>query len=83
MSAPIAKQLAMLQSPSHTFGTLPVQQRRGISLFQRALDVINWVAEYPRRMAVIDELQRLSDRELADIGLNRSEVRRVFARKSA
>ncbi|MBW4022108.1 MAG: DUF1127 domain-containing protein [Proteobacteria bacterium] len=31
-----------------------------------------------RRSAVINELDRLSDRELADIGLSRGEIRSVF-----
>ena len=31
-----------------------------------------------RRRAVLDELSALSDRELADIGLNRNELSRVF-----
>lgn len=32
----------------------------------------------PRRMAVYDELAALSDRELADIGMTRSDIRFVF-----
>ena len=32
------------------------------------------------RQRTIDELSRLSDRELADIGLNRADLRQVFAR---
>lgn len=38
-----------------------------------------WLRDVSRRHAVINELDRLSDRELADIGLNRSEIRSVFA----
>ncbi|GAB0117409.1 DUF1127 domain-containing protein [Acidisoma sp. 7E03] len=38
-----------------------------------------WVRDLGRRSAVINELDRLSDRELADIGLNRSEIRSIFA----
>lgn len=37
-----------------------------------------WVRDLGRRSAVINELDRLSDRELADIGLNRSEIRSIF-----
>jgi uncharacterized protein YjiS (DUF1127 family) len=37
-----------------------------------------WLRDMSRRNAVINELDRLSDRELADIGLNRSEIRSVF-----
>ncbi len=84
MSAPLAKQqLSLMRSPSLSYGASPVQQRRGNSLASRIAGSLRWVAEYPRRMAVMDELQRLSDRELNDIGLTRSEVRSVFTRKSA
>ena len=38
-----------------------------------------WLRDVSRRNAVINELDRLSDRELADIGLNRSEIHTVFA----
>jgi uncharacterized protein YjiS (DUF1127 family) len=37
-----------------------------------------WLRDTSRRNAVINELDRLSDRELADIGLNRGEIRSVF-----
>jgi len=36
------------------------------------------VAEYPARRRVMDELSMLTDRELADIGLTRGEIGRVF-----
>ena len=36
------------------------------------------LASLPQRRAVLDELTLLTDRELADIGLNRSELGRVF-----
>jgi uncharacterized protein YjiS (DUF1127 family) len=37
-----------------------------------------WLRDIGRRNAVINELDRLSDRELADIGLSRGEIRSVF-----
>jgi uncharacterized protein YjiS (DUF1127 family) len=37
-----------------------------------------WLRDSSRRNAVINELDRLSDRELADIGLSRGEIRSVF-----
>jgi uncharacterized protein YjiS (DUF1127 family) len=37
-----------------------------------------WLRETSRRNAVINELDRLSDRELADIGLSRGDIRSVF-----
>ncbi len=36
------------------------------------------LAELPRRRAVMNELTRLTDHELADIGLTRGELDRVF-----
>ena len=43
--------------------------------FSRALHA---VAGWPRRRAVMAELSMLSDRELADIGLNRADLKLVF-----
>jgi uncharacterized protein YjiS (DUF1127 family) len=37
-----------------------------------------WLRETSRRNAVINELDRLSDRELADIGLTRGDIPSVF-----
>ena len=37
-----------------------------------------WVSRGLERRAVMAELHELSDRELADIGLGRSEISRVF-----
>ncbi|MBV9735759.1 MAG: DUF1127 domain-containing protein [Acidisphaera sp.] len=45
---------------------------------QGLMAVLRTIAEAPARRAVVNELSTLSDRELADIGLARSEVRRVF-----
>jgi uncharacterized protein YjiS (DUF1127 family) len=39
---------------------------------------VAWVVELPRRHAVLNELSALSDRELADIGLSRDQLGRVF-----
>lgn len=36
------------------------------------------IADMPRRRAVLDELANLSDRELADVGLSRHDLSRVF-----
>jgi uncharacterized protein YjiS (DUF1127 family) len=44
-----------------------------------ALRLGHWMRDIGRRSAVINELDRLSDRELADIGLNRSEIRSIFS----
>jgi uncharacterized protein YjiS (DUF1127 family) len=42
--------------------------------------VTGWVSGLVRRRAVINELAALSDHELADIGLTRSDIPRVFDR---
>ncbi|MDQ1079908.1 DUF1127 domain-containing protein [Pseudoroseomonas cervicalis] len=36
------------------------------------------IIDYPRRRRVYDELAMLTDRELADIGLSRTDIPRVF-----
>lgn len=48
------------------------------SLFSTLASAFTWLMELPRRRAVLDELSALSDHELADIGLNRSDLSRVF-----
>ena len=89
MNAPLAKeQIALLMSDSLTYRMTPVQGTDGtiadarpssLAVFaqhvKRALSVL---LALPRRRAVIDELSMLSDRELADIGLSRAELGRVF-----
>jgi len=50
--------------------------RRGIG--RRIADALAYLVALPRRRAVLDELSSLSDRELADIGVARSELKRVF-----
>ena len=44
----------------------------------RVAATVRWLAELPKRRAVIAELSRLSDHDLADIGLNRTDLPRVF-----
>ena len=74
----------MLMSDSLTYRTPAVEGMEGtvadprptFGEFVRGL----WarITAWPRRRAVIEELPMLSDRELADIGLSRASVRRVF-----
>lgn len=89
MNAPLAKeQIALLMSDSLTYRTAPVQGTDGtvaeprpsaLARFGNGLArAIVYLAALPRHRAVIDELSQLSDRELADIGLSRAELSKVF-----
>ncbi len=88
MNAPLAKeQIALLMSDNLTYrssavegtdGTIANARPASPSLFQRIGTLISGLLAMPRRRAVLDELSSLSDRELADIGLNRTELSRVF-----
>jgi len=49
---------------------------RGIA--RKIADALAYLVAMPRRRAVLDELSMLTDRELADIGVARSELTRVF-----
>ncbi len=89
MNAPLAKeQMALLMSDSLTMrdtyapGTertvaeqRPSGARRIVTLCRNAMTAL---IEMPRRRAVLNELSVLTDRELADIGLSRAELGRVF-----
>ena len=52
--------------------------RRPGRLGARLMAAALWLVQMPRRRAVLDELARLSDHELADIGLTRCDLPRVF-----
>lgn len=53
--------------------------RRGIAAVGRVLAVIgNALVSWPQRRAAYEHLKGLSDRELADIGLSRGDISRVF-----
>ena len=85
MNAPLAKeQIALLMSDSLTYrapvveGTDGTVADRRPSFLDRVRAFAAEIAAIPHRRAVIDELGSLSDRELADIGLSRGELGRVF-----
>ena len=56
------------------------RQNQGPGPVGRFGAMVQWLMDMPRRRAVINELDALSDHELADIGLARGDVRRVFDR---
>lgn len=57
----------------------PVQPSRHVGLLRRAVSSIgDWVATYTERRRVIRELADLSDRDLADMGMTRYDIPRVF-----
>lgn len=81
MNAPLTKeQIALLMSGNVTHRTPAVETARPAapSLFTRLKLAITHLLELPHRRAVLDELSTLTDRELADIGLNRAELGQVF-----
>ena len=84
MNAPLAKdQLALLMSDSLTYRGAAVETSDARpSAWQAAKLALSGFAarlrDMPRRRAVLNELNGLTDRELADIGLQRSELNRVF-----
>ena len=47
-------------------------------LFARIGSAMRWLADLPRRRAALDELGSLSEHELADIGLTRADLPRLF-----
>jgi uncharacterized protein YjiS (DUF1127 family) len=50
----------------------------GQALARRLADALAYVATFFRHGAVLAELRGMSDHELADIGLSRGQVHRVF-----
>jgi len=52
---------------------------RGVAALYRGIRAaLRFLVTYPSRRAVFDQLNAMSDRELADIGLERADLARVF-----
>ena len=57
----------------------PVLPRRRQSWVARAASApVRWAAAYAERRRVMNELAQMSDRELADLGISRYDIPRVF-----
>jgi uncharacterized protein YjiS (DUF1127 family) len=54
-----------------------IEERRP-GLFARLKAGLCWITEIRKRQAAIEELNRLSDRDLADIGVSRADLPRLF-----
>lgn len=84
MNAPLTKnQLAGLMSDSLTFRSASFERTDAPSSIWQTMKLalstsLTKLRDLPRRRAVLNELYTLTDRELADIGLQRSELGRVF-----
>jgi uncharacterized protein YjiS (DUF1127 family) len=57
---------------------VPHSEPTSRGLFARIGMAIRWLADLPRRQAALDELASLSEHELADIGLTRTDLPRLF-----
>ena len=57
---------------------MPQVEKERPHFFGRLGAFLHWLKEMPDRWAVMDELALLSDREVADIGLTRGNLLRVF-----
>lgn len=88
MNMPIAKEGIALELPQalnysavEPNGFRAAEEARAAarrSFRARVRSLLAWVAELPRRHAVLAELDALSDRELADIGLARADLPHLF-----
>jgi uncharacterized protein YjiS (DUF1127 family) len=82
MNARLAKEEIALLMPntlSHYAGEPRLHDAAEANgIFGAVLSAVRWLSDLPRRRAVLAELNDLSEHELADIGLNRNELNRVF-----
>jgi uncharacterized protein YjiS (DUF1127 family) len=79
MNAHVAKDSFDIVLPGLSRESLAREDRkRRPSLASRLAGAVQWLTEMPRRRALLNELSALSDHELADIGLSRADLPRVF-----
>ena len=85
MSAHVTNEEISLLIPythSHYFKDDPeymvVPEGNGTGVFAKLASAVRWLIDMPRRRAVLDELCSLTDHELTDIGLDRSDLSRIF-----
>jgi uncharacterized protein YjiS (DUF1127 family) len=80
MTAQFAKDQVAFFAPATISARTPAQgfAPRTTGLVGRVRAAVAWINERMERRAVLDDLSALSDRELADIGLARSDIPSVF-----
>ena len=80
MNAPLSPdQMALLMSNSLSYSAAIANAP--LSIGTRLRLFVAYLRSLPQRRAVMNELAALTDRELADIGLHRAEMGRVFDEK--
>jgi uncharacterized protein YjiS (DUF1127 family) len=77
MMAHVAKDGMTFLMPGAARTGAVAQRRRG-GVVRKIAGAVQWLIEMPRRRAVLETLSSLSDHELADIGLTRADLPRVF-----
>lgn len=87
MNARVAKEEIALLIPTslsrYADEPMLTNEAQPAGLMARLAAALKWVIDLPRRQAVLAELAQLSEHELADIGLSRSDLGRVFDRSFA
>lgn len=66
--------IPILQSKRFSRPKRPVKDERGMTMFA---SLVRFIREWRRYSRSMSELNRLGDRELADIGISRSDIPRV------
>ncbi len=84
MSTSTSPNHIVYQPATMSYSNTAVKRRTGTSrpsgLGAAFMKAMRFLVAIPQRQAVKAELSRLTDRELADIGLSRNEIAHVFSR---